>query len=134
MSPEAVRFLAYAEACLRRADTMLIVELCEDTGRAAYLACFHAAQAYIFEKTGKSSKSHHGVQTEFFRLTKDENKVDPILRRFLSQAYEFKAVADYFVGDDAGISREQAVNALATARQFVANMASLLDDRGSDPA
>ena len=31
----------------------------------AYLAVFHAAQAYIFEPTGKVAKTHRGVRSEF---------------------------------------------------------------------
>ncbi len=37
---------------------MLGVHLNEDAGRAAYLAAFHAAQAFIFESVGKMFKSH----------------------------------------------------------------------------
>lgn len=36
----------------------------------ACLAGFHAAQAFIFERTGKSVKTHKGVQTELHRLTR----------------------------------------------------------------
>ena len=51
---------------------MLGVDLHEDAGRAAYLASFHAAQALLFDKTGKVFKTHKGVQAEFLRLTKDD--------------------------------------------------------------
>jgi hypothetical protein len=51
---------------------MLGVRLNEDAGRAAYLAGYHAAQAFIFESVGKVFKTHKGVQTEFLRLTKDD--------------------------------------------------------------
>jgi uncharacterized protein (UPF0332 family) len=43
-----------ANIVLRRADTMLEAGLNEDAARAAYLACFHVAQAYIFERTRPS--------------------------------------------------------------------------------
>jgi uncharacterized protein (UPF0332 family) len=75
---------------------MLKAGLNEDAARAAYIASFHVAQTYIFERTGKTSKTHHGVHREFSRLTKDDRRTDPELRRFLSRAYEFKSVADYF--------------------------------------
>jgi uncharacterized protein (UPF0332 family) len=101
MKPEAAKFIDQANIVLARADLMLTVSLNEDAARAAYLASFHVAQAYIFERTGKTSKSHRGVHTEFFRLTKDDARVDPVLRRFLSQSYEFKSVADYLTGDEA---------------------------------
>jgi uncharacterized protein (UPF0332 family) len=44
---------------------MLGVGLSEDAGRNAYLAGFHAAQAFLFDSTGKAFKSHRGVQREF---------------------------------------------------------------------
>ena len=40
----------------------------------------HAAQAFIFERTGKIFTTHHGVQTEFLRLTKDDPSADGKLR------------------------------------------------------
>ncbi len=53
MTPEASRFLQNADNHLERGQTMLAVGLSYDTGRAAYLAAFHAAQAVIFERSGK---------------------------------------------------------------------------------
>ena len=109
MKPESAAFLQQqADIMLKRADLMLSVGLNEDAAREAYLACFHVAQAYIFERTAKASKSHHGVQTEFFRLSKDDPRTNTGLRRFLSQSYEFKSVADYGTGPDAVTSAEEA--------------------------
>ena len=56
-------FLEKAQKLLVRADTMLGVGLNDDAGRTAYLAGFHAAQAFIFERMGKVFKSHKGGQT-----------------------------------------------------------------------
>lgn len=67
MTPESSRFLAKAREHLERAAVMLRVGLPDDAGRAAYLAAFHAAQAFIFEGTGKVIKTHNGVQAEFMR-------------------------------------------------------------------
>jgi uncharacterized protein (UPF0332 family) len=39
---------------------------------AAYMARFHAAQALIFETSGRIYKTHSGVQSEFSRLVKDD--------------------------------------------------------------
>ncbi len=89
MKPETTEFVDQAHRLIGRADRMLAVGLNEDAARTAYLACFHIAQAYIFERTDKTSKSHHGVQTEFFRLTREDDRADAWLRRFLSKAYEF---------------------------------------------
>src|SRR5690242_1757037 len=106
MKAESAAFIQQADIVLARADRMLSAKLYEDAARAAYLACFQVAQAYIFERSGKASKSHHGVQTEFFRLSKDDVTIDQGLRRFLSEAYAFKAVADYGVGPEAVTSAD----------------------------
>ncbi len=131
MKPESAKFIEQAHIVIARADLMLTVKLNEDAARAAYLASFHVAQAYIFERTGKTSKSHNGVQTEFFRLTKDDARVDPLLRRFLSQAYEFKSVADYFTGAEAVTSAADASEAVATSKRFVSHFAGLVSLPGS---
>jgi uncharacterized protein (UPF0332 family) len=57
-----MRFLAKANKLLERATTMLSVGLGEDAGRNAYLAGFHAAQAFLFDSTGKTFKSHRGTR------------------------------------------------------------------------
>ena len=67
----------------------------DEAGRAAYLAGLHAAQALIFESTGKVIKRHKGVQREFGRLAKDDPHLDMDLRTFLGRAYNLKAIADY---------------------------------------
>lgn len=70
-------------------------------GRTAYLASYHTAQAFVFERDGKVFKTHAGVQTEFLRLTKDDPRVDSELRGFLSRSYNLKALADYETGEGA---------------------------------
>jgi len=74
VTPETGPFLQKANTHLERGHTMLAVGLNDDAGRTAYLAAFHAAQAVIFESTGRVLKTHKGVQIEFLRLTKP---VDP---------------------------------------------------------
>ena len=98
MKPETAQFLDNARKMLKRGRLMLEVPLYEDAARAAYLACFHAAQALIFEREQRVLKTHHGVQTEFHRLTKDEPAINADLRGFLSLAYTFKTIADYDLG------------------------------------
>ena len=126
MKPESAKYIEQANVCIARIRIMMTVSLHEDAARAAYLASFHVAQAYIFERTGKTSKFHHGVQTEFFRLTKDDARVDHTLRRFLSQAYEFKSVADYFTGDEAVIPAKEAADALESAKFSVEHFTTLV--------
>ncbi len=119
MITETDCLLQKAEKHLEGGHVMLGVDLNDDAGRAAYLAAFHAAQAVIFERTGKVVKTHRGVQSEFLRLTKDDPYITPDQRIFLSQAYNFKAVADYDTGPGIELSAEKAYAALEGARGFV---------------
>jgi uncharacterized protein (UPF0332 family) len=99
---------------------MVVGKLPEDAARAAYLSGFHAAQAAIFEDSGKTPKTYSGVQAEFHRLSKSDPGLSDDLRKFLSRAYRFKSVADYETGPDAVVSVAEAEAALATARRLVA--------------
>jgi uncharacterized protein (UPF0332 family) len=126
MTPEAAQFLAKALKLLQEAEAMLGIALNDAAGRSAYLAGFHAAQAFIFEKIGRTVRTHKGVHTEFQRLTKDDPNFVPDLRAFLSHAYNLKAIADYETGPGAEVSAQQAMWALAQAKQFVAHVEGLL--------
>jgi uncharacterized protein (UPF0332 family) len=64
VSPEVVGYLAKARDCLAYAATNLLVGLGNDAGRNAYLAEFHAAQALIYDRTGRAAKTHNGVHLE----------------------------------------------------------------------
>jgi uncharacterized protein (UPF0332 family) len=125
VTPEASRFLAKARKLLEHAATMLSVSLNEDAGRTAYLAGYHAAQAFIFDTTQKVFKSHKGVQTEFLRLTKDDPRFAADQRVFLSQTYNLKAIADYETGPGSEISAERAARAVDAGKQFVELIANL---------
>jgi uncharacterized protein (UPF0332 family) len=50
--------LVKARRLLAEAQIMLDVDLNDAAGRTAYLAGFHAAQAFIFERNGKEFKTH----------------------------------------------------------------------------
>ena len=106
---------------------MLGIALNESAGRAAYLAGFHAAQTLISESTGRSLKSHGGVNSQFHRLVRGDPRVDDDLRGFLGLAYNLKAIADYETGPDAEVSPEIATDAVVKARRFVAKMAELIE-------
>jgi uncharacterized protein (UPF0332 family) len=126
MKPQTGAFLDKAHMLLAQANTMLEVGLTDAAGRNAYLAGLHAAQALIFERTGKISKRHRGVQNQLQQLTKDEPRFDIELRAFLGRAYNLKAIADYETGPDSEVSVEQAEQAVATAGRFIACIAELL--------
>jgi uncharacterized protein (UPF0332 family) len=59
--PETARYLDKARRCLADARASLGYGLTNDAGRGAYLAAFNAAQALVFERTGKAAKTHQGV-------------------------------------------------------------------------
>jgi uncharacterized protein (UPF0332 family) len=126
MTPQAAGFLEKAQELLTEADTMLSVGLNEAAGRTAYFAGFHAVQAFLFERLKKVFKTHHGVQTEFLRLTKDDSRVDNELRAFLSQTYNLKSIADYETGPGSHISAETASDAVAAGKQFVTRISGMV--------
>jgi uncharacterized protein (UPF0332 family) len=83
---------------LERAPKLLAQGFTDEVGRAPYLAGFHAAQVFQFEKLGRSPKTHSGVQSQFAKLAKAEPSMDLELRAFLGRAYNLKAIADYETG------------------------------------
>ena len=99
----------------------------DEAGRAAYLAGYHAAEALISERTGKIAKTHEGVNSQFNLLTKGDARVDTELRRFLPQAYNLKAVADYEAGPGSVVPRDRAEAAIRTAVRFVDCVASIIE-------
>jgi uncharacterized protein (UPF0332 family) len=93
----------------------------------------HAAQALIFESTGKAIKRHSGVQREFARLVKDEPRFDMDLRAFLLRSNYLKAIADYETGPGSQVSAGRAREAIQTVRRFVKCVAGLIPANGSAP-
>lgn len=134
MTPEAAGYIEKARDLLAQARVMLGVGLNDAVGRTAYLAEFHAAQGLIFQRTGRSLKTHHGVHTEFLRLTKDDARIDADYRIGLSQAYNLKASADYEIGPNAKITAERASAELGRATRFVDLIAILIssDDAATE--
>jgi uncharacterized protein (UPF0332 family) len=106
---------------------MLGMKLHDAAGRTAYLAGFHAAQAFISEKTGRSVKTHKGVHAELHRLTRDNQRLDPELRVFLAVTYSLKAIADYETGPGSEVSPERAATAVEVGKRFVGRMAEMIE-------
>ncbi len=127
MTPETKEHLDKAGAYLTKARGLLdVMHYNDEAGRAAYLAGFHAAQALISERTGKIAKTHEGVNSQFNLLTKGDPRVDAELRRFLSKAYNLKAVTDYEAGPESIVPPERAEAAIVSAIRFVDCIAALL--------
>jgi uncharacterized protein (UPF0332 family) len=72
------------------------------------------------------AKTHRGVHGQFLKLGTDEPRIDGELRRFLSEGYKLKAIADYETGPDAIVPLEQAATAVQTADRFIGVIAELL--------
>lgn len=119
MTPLARGHLDKARQSLANARVILSANLPDEAGRAAYISAFHAAQALISERTGTAPKTHAGVHSQFGMLAKGDPHFDIALRRFLSQAYELKTVADYDLELDVVVSPERAAAAIETAARFL---------------
>lgn len=128
MKPQTGAFLEKAGDLLDQTATMLSVGLTDAAGRTAYLAGLHAAQALIFERTGRIIKRHRGVRNEQWRLTKNDPRFDIQLQAFLGRAYNLKEIADYETGPGSGVSDELARSTVATARRFVDLITELLNE------
>jgi uncharacterized protein (UPF0332 family) len=125
VTPEIGELLDKARDCLARARIILAAGVGEDAGRDAYLAGFHAAQAVIRARTGRTAKTHRGVHRMLSQLTRREPQLAD-LALFLSQAYNMKAVADYELGPDAAVPLDRANAAIDKAAQFIEQIAGLL--------
>jgi uncharacterized protein (UPF0332 family) len=124
--PESTVYLTKARQLLREASIVVANDLPDAGGRAAYLAAFHAAQAFIFEVTGKAAKSHNGVRSEFARLAREEPRIDRRFPTFLARAYSFKENADYAIGHETGLTISEAKQATDIATRFVEDVERLL--------
>ncbi|MDG3444029.1 hypothetical protein [Nitrospirillum amazonense] len=60
-------------------------------------------------------------------MTKDDQRLAPEMRIFLSQAYNLKAIADYETGPDAEVGSQRAAQAVEGAKLFVVQVISLIE-------
>jgi uncharacterized protein (UPF0332 family) len=128
-----MRSLDKARQCL--ADAVLYQPLVPRiAGREAYLAAFHAAEALLYERTGRVAKTHRGLRAQFARITRDEPRIDQSVAEFLGRAYELKSLADYGTGAEASISLATAAAAIEAGTRFVDCIANLIGAEDSvDP-
>jgi uncharacterized protein (UPF0332 family) len=77
MKAETADYLTKARATLADAQQIAVLPLPHVAAREAYYAAYHAAEAYIFEQTGKVATTHRGVRGEFGRLARCEPRIDP---------------------------------------------------------
>jgi uncharacterized protein (UPF0332 family) len=127
MKAETADYLAKADAVITDARQIATLPLPHIAAREAYVAVFHAAEAYIFEQTGKVAKTHRGLRSEFARLARTEPRIGRELITFLATAYQFKTQADYGIGlSVAPITLAEANTAIATAERFVTAIAAII--------
>ncbi len=127
MKPEVADYLTKARNVLDGARVIADAGVPEVAAREAYLAAFHAAEAFIFEHTGKAAKTHRGVRSQFNLLARNKPGIGNDLSAFLAEGYRFKTIADYEVGPAAGtISAAEAQGAIDTAARFIDTLAGLL--------
>jgi uncharacterized protein (UPF0332 family) len=125
VTPESGELLDKARDCLARARIILAAGVGEDAGRDTYLAGFHAAQAVIRARTGRTAKTHRGAHRLLSQLARGQPQLAD-LALFLSEAYNLKAVADYELGPGAGVPLDRASEAIDRAAQFIDPIEAIL--------
>jgi uncharacterized protein (UPF0332 family) len=125
VTPEAESFLQKARRCLTNSTAILTIPIADVAAREAYLAAYHSAEAFIFERTGRTVKTHRGLRSEFARLTRGDVPLQAFTR-FLARSYELKSIADYGVDPGVDISLTDAKDAHNTASQFLAEITERL--------
>ena len=119
MKAEAADYLARAHEDLSDARQIVDIKLAKVAARSAYYAAFHAAEALIFEETGKSVKTHRGVRVEFARLTKHEVGIPENITQMRAQGYQYKEICDYSTDPTDTISLRDAEAIIDLAMHFV---------------
>ena len=95
MKPEAADYLGKARQCLDDAKQIAAATpLHHIVAREAYLAAYHAAEAYLFERTGKAAKTHRGLRSEFGRLARGDPRIGREFLTFLAEGCEDKSNAE----------------------------------------
>jgi len=131
MRSETRESLAKARECLAAAKTILGVSLPGVAAKEGYLAAYHAAHAFVMERTGKPVKTHRGLRIAYARAARDEQKLDPDFGPLLSRSYKFKEVADYGVGPTVEITIGDAQAVIGSAERFIDAVALILASAGS---
>jgi uncharacterized protein (UPF0332 family) len=127
LKPETEEFLERARDDLADAKKIAAIPLPKVAARSAYFAAFHAAEAFIYELTGKVVKTHSGVRSEFSRLRKGFPGAEKWLSKFLGEAYIYKEISDYPSGKRVAASQVEADEAIETAARFVDRIVELLE-------
>lgn len=125
MKPETSHYLDKARQALSEAIAVAGIELAEAAGRAAYLAVFHAAQALIFERSGKGAQNAPRGSRPIFSAG-DKRAADRRPAPVPVPGVRLKTVADYEIGPDATVPLAEAKSAIETAQRFIFRIVELL--------
>jgi len=122
-----------AQENLRAADTLFQQEppLPNAVASRAYYAAFHAAIALLLARTDYRPKgnewSHDQVQAQLnTRLIRRRKLLDAKWKPALLHLFNFRRYADYL---PRGVSQRKAEEVLKTAKEFLAVVQSLLEER-----
>ena len=126
MKPQAANFLAAAEEALSDANATLAINIFRQAARLAYYAQFHAAQALIFERISKVTKTHKGVSAQFHKQVRAEPGLTSGHAGNLSTAYRYKQIADYDAGAALPVTQAEAREAISHAEQLIAAIRKIL--------
>lgn len=127
MKPETAEYLAKARMLLAEALNLLRDGYSEVAAREAYLAAFNAGQALVFERTGRTAKTHSGLRSRFADLTRRDSRIPRHLGRYLGRAYKIKETHDY--GPARAVPEDKAKETIAQAQEFVELIARLVEER-----
>jgi uncharacterized protein (UPF0332 family) len=72
LTPQASAYLDKARNDLEDAAKIAAIGLARAAARSAYYAAFHAAEAFIAERSGKVARTHSGVRAKFAEMAKSE--------------------------------------------------------------
>ncbi len=127
MKAQTTAFLEAAQIALAKAKKIHGVNIPDEAARLAYFVQFHAAQAFIFERTGKIAKTHKGVRTQFHQLSRnDPATAEKGLAESLSTTYAFKQTADYEAGAIDKITPQHSARAIRDAERFLTAVTAAL--------
>jgi uncharacterized protein (UPF0332 family) len=126
-------YLVKANECLDAAKQILVIGLPHVAAKEGYLAAYHAAQAFIFERTGDVVKTHRGIRSRFAEVTRDNPHIDRAFTTLLARAYKYKEIADYAVGSQDRVTMTEARELTDDAERFIDKIATLLSQDSIEP-
>jgi uncharacterized protein (UPF0332 family) len=121
---EVQKHLWRAEQCIRVADDLVRLGHWPETVSRSYYAMFHAATAVLLE-LGIERSSHHGVWAAFGQFVAAKGMMDVHYHHLATEWFRARGDSDYFAEPDD--TRDDAMNGVAAARDFVAACRAFLE-------